>query len=97
MFVQDIFSGILEEGDKNHYVFSYLEGYLGPPVSLTMPIENRKYVFDHFPPFFEGLLPEGAQLDALLRIEKIDRSDYFSQLMTVGGELIGDVTASVMP
>ncbi len=28
------------------------------------------------PPFFDGLLPEGAQLEGLLRLRKIDREKY---------------------
>jgi serine/threonine-protein kinase HipA len=31
-----------------------------------------------FPPFLEGLLPEGYNLEALLRALKIDRNDHFS-------------------
>ena len=37
-----------------------------------------------FPPPFEGLLPEGAQLEALLRNHKIDRDDAFGKLVVVG-------------
>jgi len=91
-FVQDQYTGILEETDDKKYRFIYEAHYQGPPVSLTLPIQNRIYHFDEFPPFFEGLLPEGPQLEALLRREKIDRKDYFKQLVTVGADLIGDVT-----
>jgi serine/threonine-protein kinase HipA len=57
-----------------------------------MPVATRAYDFDEFPPFFDGLLPEGFQLDALLRQRKIDASDFFSQLVAVGGDLVGAVT-----
>lgn len=89
--VQDRLAGFLEETDEKKYVFSYLDNYSGPPVSLTMPTCSQHYFFDHFPPFFEGLLPEGVQLNALLRTAKIDQNDYFSQLVTVGNDLVGDV------
>ena len=49
-------------------------------------------MFDEFPPFFEGLLPEGIQLDALLRQTKIDRNDFFSILLITGKDLVGSVT-----
>jgi serine/threonine-protein kinase HipA len=50
------------------------------------------YEFKTFPPFFDGLLPEGAQLEGLLRLKKLDRSDYFGQLISVGQDLVGAVT-----
>jgi serine/threonine-protein kinase HipA len=57
-----------------------------------MPITLSEYAFDRFPPFFEGLLPEGVMLEGLLKQNKIDKLDYFSQLMAVGGDLVGAVT-----
>ncbi|WP_156812382.1 HipA N-terminal domain-containing protein [Legionella tunisiensis] len=41
---------------------------------------------------FEGLLPEGIMLEALLRKYKIDRNDYFGQLILVGRDVVGAVT-----
>lgn len=85
-------AGVLEEIEEGRYVFRYLECYAGPPVSLTMPVEQREHNFDGFPPFFEGLLPEGDMLEGLLRQCKIDRADAFAQLVAVGGEMVGAVT-----
>jgi serine/threonine-protein kinase HipA len=65
--VNGIKAGILQELQGGAYQFTYFDVYLGPPVSLTMPITNRVYHFELFPPFFEGLLPEGMMLEALLR------------------------------
>ncbi|MFH1877877.1 MAG: HipA N-terminal domain-containing protein [Candidatus Omnitrophota bacterium] len=83
----------MEEDNKKRYVFEYSNDYSGEPVSLTMPVFRKRYVFDSFPPFFDGLLPEGVQLEALCRIAKLDRNDCFSQLVTVGKDLVGAVTA----
>lgn len=91
IFVQDQLAGFLIKNDDNTYVFQYEENYLGPPVSLTMPVNQNKYTFSSFPPFFDGLLPEGVQLEALLRREKLDKKDYMNQLITVGADLVGDV------
>ena len=86
-------AGILDEIEqKRRYRFRYLDTYTGEPVSLKMPVEKQVYEFDRFPPFFDGLLPEGFMLEALLREQKIDRYDHFSQLLVVGGELVGAVT-----
>lgn len=83
---------LIELEKRKKYEFKYSDKYDGPPVSLTMPTNQREYSFDHFPPFFEGLLPEGIQLDALLRQTKIDRNDYFSILIVTGKDLVGSVT-----
>jgi serine/threonine-protein kinase HipA len=85
-------AGVLQEVDDRTFRFEYLPGYQGPPVSLSLPLEQREWVFDRFPPFFDGLLPEGSQLQALLKIRKLDRSDFFGQLLAVGEDLVGDVT-----
>lgn len=95
VFVKDIEAGILSElVQGKEYVFEYLEDYKGPEVSRTMPTSQKVYTFDTFPPFFDGLLPEGIQLEGLLKIKKIDRSDYFSQLISVGKDTVGAVTVN---
>ena len=101
--VHDIEAGILTETDDKRYRFVYHTDYKGAPVSLTMPIYTVDegnpdffgkggYEFTTFPPFFDGVLPEGGQLEGLLRIRKINRYDYFSQLLAVGQDLVGAVT-----
>jgi serine/threonine-protein kinase HipA len=90
--VNGIKAGILKELENSTYQFKYNDDYQGAPISLTMPLKNKVYHFDIFPPFFEGLLPEGMMLEALLRKYKIDSKDYFSQLMVVGQDVVGAVT-----
>jgi len=90
--VNGIRAGILEELEGKKYQFTYLNDYQGAPVSLTMPLTKKIYDFDVFPPFFEGLLPEGIMLEALLRKYKIDKNDYFGQLIIVGQDVVGAVT-----
>lgn len=88
-----IYAGDLIEDERGKkYRFRYADEYSGPPVSLTLPAVVKEYEFDIFPPFFEGLLPEGVQLEALLRKAKIDRNDYFSILLITGKDLVGSVT-----
>ncbi len=87
------FSGRLIEVEKSKkYKFIYEDDYDGPPVSLTLPLTKKKYEFEQFPPFFEGLLPEGMQLEALVRQTKTDRNDFFSILVITGKDLVGSVT-----
>lgn len=91
--VDGVFAGELIELERNkHYQFIYHDDYRGASVSLTMPTETRVYDFNRFPPFFEGVLPEGIMLEGLLRYAKIDHHDLMSQLIAVGGDLVGNVT-----
>ncbi len=93
VFVHGIPAGILEElSPKGPWHFLYDSDYEGEAVSLNMPTDASVNEFSEFPPFFEGLLPEGMQLEALLRIKKFDRNDLFSQLIAVGEDMVGAVT-----
>lgn len=87
-----ILAGYLEEMDAGAWSFTYCPEYLGQPVSLTMPLRREPYTFDRFPSVFEGLLPEGVQLEAVLRKHKIDRDDPYSQLIVVGVDMVGSLT-----
>lgn len=95
VLVHGCLAGVLIEVARSRsYRFTYESDYRGPPISITLPVRSEPYEFDRFPPFFDGLLPEGAQLEALLRTAKIDRDDPMLQLLTVGGDLVGAVTVA---
>ena len=97
VFVDGVLAGeLIEEERGKEYQFVYLPDYLGSSVSLEMPTTRKVYYFDRFPPFFEGLLPEGMMLEGLLRQSKIDRDDYLSQLIAVGEDLVGNVTVEAV-
>lgn len=85
-------AGHLTEVDRGKYVFEYDADYAGLPISWTMPVARKKFEFSSFPPFFDGLLPEGPQLEALLRLAKLDRHDELGQLIHVGKDMVGAVT-----
>lgn len=92
ILVNNIEAGIFEKLKDNGYRFTYHTDYQGAPVSLTLPLTTKIYEFKAFPSFFEGLLPEGIMLEALLRKFKIDKNDYFEQLIKVGNDVVGAVT-----
>lgn len=97
IYMQDQLAGFLTEStDRTNYIFEYIEDYKGLPISLTMPVEQKSFSYNTFPPFFDGVLPEGIMLDGLLRQLKIDKRDYFSQLLAVGEDLVGAVTVKIM-
>ena len=86
-------AGFLSESeDRGIYKFEYLKEYKGMPVSLTMPVKDQSFVYRKFPSFFDGVLAEGIMLAGLLRQLKIDKEDYFSQLLAVGEDFVGAVT-----
>lgn len=95
--VHDERAAVLEELEDRRFRVTYLPGYAGAPVSLAMPLRAEAYDFASFPPYFDGVLPEGGQLDALLRLAKIDASDTMGQLLWVGGDLVGAVTVEALP
>jgi serine/threonine-protein kinase HipA len=92
IYQQGKFAGTLEEIDQNHYRFTYTPGYSGEPISLALGVRDLPYEFNKFPSVFEGLLPEGMQLEALLRKYKVDQSDMFQQLLIVGLDVVGSLT-----
>lgn len=92
VYQQGTLAGIFEELDQHRYRITYVTGYHGQGISLALPIREAPYEFDKFPPVFEGLLPEGLQLEAMLRRYKIDKKDLFKQLITVGQDVVGSLT-----
>lgn len=87
-----IYAGLLIENDDGSFDYIYDDHYNGPPISLTMPVKQKKIHFKKFPPFFDGVLPEGFLLAALLKKSKLDQHDYFGQLILIGKDLVGSVT-----
>lgn len=82
---------LTEEGKGGKCTLTYIPNYQGNSISLTLPAHKVHFEFPKFPAFFDGLLPEGPQLEGLLKRSKIDRDDYFSQLIAVGADLVGAV------
>lgn len=93
VYVNGHAAGVLLELEKGkNYELRYDATYEGPSISLRLPVSKKIFTFKEFPPFFDGLLPEGAQLEALLRKRKIDAKDYFQQLLVVGADMVGAVS-----
>jgi serine/threonine-protein kinase HipA len=92
VYQQDELAGELWEDEGGDWCFLYRDGYAGVAISLTLPVHEAVYRFSAFPAVFDGLLPEGPQLEAILRKHKIDRKDSFRQLLIVGADLVGSLT-----
>lgn len=91
VYQQGKLAGRLQELPEGCWRFVYDPDYRGLAISLTMPVREEPYDFRNFPPVLDGLLPEGLQLEALLRKHKIDRNDLFKQLITVGEDMVGSL------
>jgi serine/threonine-protein kinase HipA len=87
-------AGTLSKHGKK-YLFAYEVDYLKSagvqPVSVSLPLRLEPYEWNVFPPFFDGLLPEGWLLDLTSAKYKIDRGDKFALLLAVGGHTTGAV------
>lgn len=93
IYMKNQYAGqLIEIAKGKQYRFEYDPNYKGEPISLTIPLKNEVFIFNEFPAFFDGLLPEGLQLESLLRRAKLDRDDYFGQLITIGKDPIGAVS-----
>jgi len=81
------------------YIFEYDQEYAAAPgarpVSLAMPLNQRKFEAVKLFPFFEGLLPEGWLLKITSKALKIDKENKFELLLHIGGDTIGAV--SIIP
>lgn len=94
VYVHDRFAGVIEERD-DVFAFTYDADYLeqpdATPASLTMPPRPEPYESKTFPPFFDGLLPEGWLLDIAVRHWKLDPRDRMGLLLSVCEDCIGAV------
>lgn len=97
VYQQGTLAGMLEELEQHRYRLTYIPGYRGERISLALPVREAPFEFDHFPAVFEGLLPEGLVLEAMLRQYKIDKKDLFKQLITVGEDVVGSLTIKEVP
>ncbi|MCO7218506.1 type II toxin-antitoxin system HipA family toxin [Klenkia sp. PcliD-1-E] len=79
--------------DGDDVVFTYRPGYDSAAVATTLPLgaEPVRATAGAVPPFFAGLLPEGARLQALTASARTSTDDQLTLLLLVGADAIGDV------
>ena len=96
VFYNNILAGELQKSPEG-YTFIYNDDYFKspdmPPVSLTLPKNERIQHSDILFPFFFGLLAEGSNKVIQCRVLKIDENDHFTRLLkTAHTDTIGAVT-----
>lgn len=76
--------------------FAYADDWLADPtapaLSVSLPKRPEPYPPRQCRPFFEGLLPEGAQRDAVAAALGVSRANEFRLLEGLGGEVAGALT-----
>ena len=83
--------------DGDDVEFAYVEEYLSTPaapaVAVTLPRDGEpvRATAGAVPPFFAGLLPEGARLQAVTAGAHTSVDDHLTLLLVVGSDAIGDV------
>jgi len=90
-------AGILKEQNPGSgYVFAYDKDFLasgGNPISVTLPLRSEPYEASALFPFFENMLPEGANRKMICRSRRIDENDFFGILSALAGkDVIGSVS-----
>ena len=95
IYYRDMLSGYITETDDG-YEFAYNPDYLdnknAVPVSLTLPLSNKKYTSNVLFPFFDGLIPEGWLLNLAIDYWKVKSNDRFELLLLTCRDTIGAVT-----
>ena len=74
------------------YDAAWLSDDATPPLSLSLPKRSQSFPSRRCAPFFEGLLPEGAERDAVARALGVSADNAFGILAGVGGEVAGAVS-----
>lgn len=81
LFNKDVLCGYLIKDDEG-FLFEYDDEYLNSaessPISLTMPLSNKKFRSDVLLPFFDGLIPEGYYLDLTIKTFNLNPRDRFT-------------------
>ena len=94
VYYQDKAAGLLKK-TQDGYEFLYNSDYIkdnnSRPISLSIPLSEKKYFSDDLFPFFENLLPEGWLLELTVSRLKIDKNDKFNLLLHVGNDTVGAV------
>ncbi|MCX2575081.1 HipA N-terminal domain-containing protein [Pedobacter sandarakinus] len=95
IYFRDVLAGYLSETDDGYtfqYDANYLETQNRKPISLTLPLNSKRYYSKVLFPFFDGLIPEGWLLDIGEKHWKLNPRDRFELLINLCRDTIGAVS-----
>ena len=88
--------GLLSLDRHGEMRFAYSKAWLAddtaPPVSFSLPKRQQPFSRREARPFFEGLLPEEEQREAIAAALGISKGNEFRLLESLGGEVAGALT-----
>jgi serine/threonine-protein kinase HipA len=89
-------AGTLRVDQHGDMTFGYAPDWLADasrrPLSISLPKREEPFTRRECQPFFDGLLPEDAQLDAVARALGISKRNDFKLLEALGGDVAGALT-----
>lgn len=88
VLLDDQHVGVLEQGGDGEPIFTYLPG--ARPISISLPVREEPYREGECA-FFEGVLPEEGQRQALERATHVSQSNVHGLLDLLGGDVAGAV------
>ena len=86
--------GKIEGNQSEDAKFSYSDSYIEKvkrPISISLPLEDKKFDENRTRYFFEGLLPEGFTRKCVADWMQKDVNDYLSILSGLGSECLGAI------
>ena len=96
IYCHDVLAGTLVERNDGLFVFEYNSEYCynfsNKPISLTMPVSQKKFESKILFPFFDGLIPEGWLLEIGIKKWKLNPRDRMGVLLEFCEDCIGAVS-----
>jgi len=80
---------LTQSGDN--FIFRYCVNYAGPPLSLSLPVQQREFISHGLHPYFASLAPEGWLRQRYSQLQKRDQYDQMGMLIENGKNLLGAV------
>jgi serine/threonine-protein kinase HipA len=96
VYLHNILVGHLLQDDHGQTLFEYNSDWLKDPkaipLSISLPLQDGRFVEKYCKPFFSGLLPETTKRKLIARNLGISENNDFSMLEQIGGECAGAIT-----
>lgn len=92
VFLLGTHAGRLSQEKGGKHWFTYLDGYTGPALSLSMPTTSRRWGPERVEPFITGLIPDDHRvLEQIAREHDLVAGNPFSLLKVLGRDCAGAV------
>ena len=84
---------LVDEGENAEFVYDddYREWPGSRPISISLPLEEKRFNANRTKKFFEGLLPEGFTRRCVANWLHKEETDYLSILASLGRECLGAI------